>query len=210
VKFVDKKDWPPERHTTVNEKPASPEDKILLATIDCIEKYGISGATNRRITAAAGVNLAAINYYFRSKEALVQRAIEATLKNAFDLDDMPPMPGASPAERCTSIFVDLAQGGYRYPGLTRAHFYGLLAEGKPDERLVQRVNRFIDDLAADLAGRGCTLPGSELKTALAQIFAAVMLPVLASQLFGHLPALNLRDPERCREYVARLVSRLLI
>jgi len=193
----------------MNQKPASVEEKILLTTIDCIEKYGIAGATNRRITAEAGVNLAAINYYFRSKEALVQRAIEVTLKNAFDLDDMPAMPGASAAERCIAIFVDLVQGGYHYPGITHAHFYNLLAAGQSDAPLVARVNRFIDELAADLTERGCSLQPDELKTALAQIFSAVMMPVLAPQLFEQHPGLDLRDPALCRAYVARLVQRLL-
>ena len=69
----------------MNDKPASVEGKIIQAAIECIEKYGISGATNRQIALEAGVNNAAINYYFRSKEVLIQRCMEITLKNAFDL-----------------------------------------------------------------------------------------------------------------------------
>ena len=72
-----------------------------------------------------------------------------------------------------------------------------------------RVNRFIDELAADLTERGCSLQPDELKTALAQIFSAVMMPVLAPQLFEQHPGLDLRDPAVCRAYLARLVQRLL-
>src|SRR5512138_1248063 len=113
----------------MNEVPSTPEQKILFTTIECIEKYGISGATNRRIAGAAGVNIAAINYYFRSKEALIQRVMEITLKNAFDLSDLPPMPGASARERCEEIFLKFLEGGLQYPNLTRAHFRSLLVEG---------------------------------------------------------------------------------
>jgi TetR/AcrR family transcriptional regulator, regulator of cefoperazone and chloramphenicol sensitivity len=63
----------------MNEKTGSVEQKIIDATIRCIEAYGISGANNRRIAEAAGVNIAAINYYFRSKELLIQRVMEITL-----------------------------------------------------------------------------------------------------------------------------------
>ena len=64
------------------------EIKIIEAAIDCIEQFGLKGATNRRIAEKAGVNLAAINYYFRSKENLIERVMETTLHNAFDWDDI--------------------------------------------------------------------------------------------------------------------------
>jgi TetR/AcrR family transcriptional regulator, regulator of cefoperazone and chloramphenicol sensitivity len=94
------------------------EEKIINATIDCIDLYGISGATNRHIAQVAGVNLAAINYYFRTKEALIQRVMEITLKNAFDLSDITPTPGESASERCIAILMHIIQGGLRYPGIT--------------------------------------------------------------------------------------------
>ena len=96
----------------MNDQPTSAEEKIIHATIGCIEKYGISGATNRQIAQAAGVNLAAINYYFRSKEQLIQRVMEITLTNAFDLSDLPPMPGVSAQERCIAVMMHLIDGGY--------------------------------------------------------------------------------------------------
>ncbi|HMD90043.1 MAG TPA: TetR/AcrR family transcriptional regulator [Anaerolineaceae bacterium] len=193
----------------MDKKPGSVEEKIIYATIDCIEKYGVSGATNRRIAEKAGVNLAAINYYFRSKDMLMQRVMVITLKNAFDLSDMPPMPGLAAPERCIEIFTDLIQGGIRYPGITRAHFYNLLAEGKYDALLVQRVNQFIDDLAGDLLERGCQLAADVLKVALIQICSAVMMAVLAPRLFEQHTEINLFDPENCREYASRLVNKLL-
>jgi AcrR family transcriptional regulator len=192
----------------MEEKPTSVEEKILIVTIECIEKYGLSGATNRRIAEMAGVNLAAINYYFRSKDALLQRVMEITLKNAFDLSDIPPMPGADPVERCTAIFTDLLQGSFHYPGITRAHFHNLLVEGEYDALLVARVNRFIADLAADLGTRGCALPPAELTTALQQLFSAVMFPALAPQLFEP-PGGDWKNAEKMQAYVRRLVQKLL-
>lgn len=192
----------------MNEKPASTEEKIISATIDCIESYGLSGANNRRIAAAAGVNLAAINYYFRSKEALIQRVIEITLKNAFDLGGMDPMPGLPAQERCIAILEELIEGSFHYPGITRAHFHRLMVDGQYDALLVTSINRFIDDLAEDLHARGSPLEMDELKVALMQIFSAVLTALLAPELFERQNA-NLRDPDARRAYVTRLVSRLL-
>jgi AcrR family transcriptional regulator len=188
---------------------SSVEEKIINATIDCIEKYGFSGATNRRIAQAADVNIAAINYYFRSKEILIQRVMEITLRNAFDLSTMEPIPGDSAQERCLNVMLHIAQGGLNYPGLTRAHFYNLLAEGKQDALLVEHANRFIDYLAADMLDHGCALAQDELKLALIQIFSAVITGILAPTLFAQQHGLRLDQPEACRSYLTRLVDRLL-
>jgi AcrR family transcriptional regulator len=193
----------------MDEKLAGVEDRIILAAIDCIEKYGISGATNRQIALMAGVNNAAINYYFRSKEVLIHRCMEITLKNAFDLSEMPPMPEALAQERCIAILMSLVEGGYQYPGITRAHFFNLLVEGKTDVLLVEHVNRFIDDLAEDLLERGCGLAKDELKLALTQILSAVLLIILAPTLFEQHNGINLHDPDTCLAYVTRLVNKLL-
>ncbi|RPJ36899.1 MAG: TetR/AcrR family transcriptional regulator [Chloroflexi bacterium] len=193
----------------MNDQPMSVEEKIIRATIGCIEKYGISGATNRQIAQAAGVNLAAINYYFRSKELLIQRVMEITLTNAFDLSDLPSMPGANAQERCIAIMMHLIEGGYTYPGLTRAHFYSLLAEGRYDPLLEKHVHRFIEELSQDLQARGSVLEQDELKLALTQIVSAVIMAILAPALFAQNESLNLQNPDTRLVYVTRLVGKLL-
>jgi AcrR family transcriptional regulator len=192
----------------MNEKPASVEEKIILATIECIEKYGMSGATNRRIAQVAGVNIAAINYYFRSKDVLIQRVMDITLKNAFDLGNIPPMPGALAQERCAAIFLEILKGGLQYPGITRAHFHNLLVEGQPDAVLQGHINRFVDELVKDLLERGATPAMGDLKLALMQIFSGVVLAILTPSLFEQ-QGILLRDEDASRAYVTRLVDKLL-
>ncbi len=50
-------------------------DRLLAATTNLIARDGIAAATSRRITDEAGVNLAAITYWFGSKENLVDAAL---------------------------------------------------------------------------------------------------------------------------------------
>ena len=193
----------------MNDQPAGAEDKIIQATIECIEQYGISGATNRRIAEWAGVNIAAINYYFRSKDVLIQRCLEITLRNAFDLSNMPLMPEATAQERCIAILMDLIEGGDRYPGISRAHFYNLVAEGPNDALLAKHLNRFIADLMSDLCVRDGALPQDELKMALIQMLSVMILAILAPTLYAEQHGVNLSDPDTRRVYVARLVTKLL-
>jgi AcrR family transcriptional regulator len=184
------------------------DSKIIHATIECIEKYGIQGATNRRISEMAGVNSAAINYYFRRKKVLIDYCMSVTLKNAFDFDNFGDMPGATPRERCAVIFNDLITGGLNYPNITRAHFYPLLVDGKYQPEVVKYVNRFVEELAADFTSRGCGLPPDELRLACTQALMTVLMAVLTPGLFADGVGIDLREPEDRRRFVERLVERL--
>jgi AcrR family transcriptional regulator len=185
------------------------EQKIIEAAIECIEKYGIQGATNRKIAEMAGVNSAAINYYFRSKDVLIQRAMQVTLHNAFDWEDIARLPGNSAVERCKSVFNDLIEGGTHYPGVARAHFYDLLTEGNYDTPAVKKLDEFVARLVEDLGERGAGLGPDELRLACAQIASAALLMILAPRIFADGLGVDLNDPETRRAFVDRLVERLL-
>ena len=187
---------------------SSVEDRIVGAAIDCIEKYGVKGATNRKIAALAGVNNAAINYYFRTKEALVERCMRVTLDNAFDWEGIASLPGRTARERCVAIFTELIQGGINYPGLTRSHFYDLITQGNYQSLAVEKLNEFVENLAKDMQAKGAGLEANELRLACVQITAAAMLIILAPQLFVPF-GFDLRDEATRDSFVNRLVDRLL-
>jgi len=53
-------------------EPVGTKEKILDAAERLFAENGYQGTSLRMITAAAGVNLAAVNYHFHSKEALIK------------------------------------------------------------------------------------------------------------------------------------------
>jgi AcrR family transcriptional regulator len=189
--------------------PTAIEMNIINATIECIEKYGVQGTTNRKIAEMAGVNNAAINYYFRSKDTLIRRCMQITLENAFDFKDFENLPGDSARQRCAAIFDDLILGGLNYPGLTRSHFYELLAEGKYDSLAVEKLNKFVEDLARDMQARGIDLDPQELQLACIQITTTVLMTILAPSLFAAQFGIDMRDEKTRQGFVQRLVERLL-
>jgi AcrR family transcriptional regulator len=189
--------------------PTTIEMNIINAAIECIEKYGVQGTTNRKIAEMAGVNNAAINYYFRSKDALIRRCMQITLENAFDFKDFESLPGGTARQRCAAIFNDLIIGGLNYPGLTRSHFYELLAEGKYDSLAVEKLNEFVEELARDMQARGMDLDPQELQLACVQITTAVLMTILAPGLFAAQFGIDMRDEETRQGYIQRLVERLL-
>jgi AcrR family transcriptional regulator len=55
------------------------KQRILDAAERLFAEHGFDGASLRAITAGAGVNLAAVNYHFRSKETLIQAVLACKL-----------------------------------------------------------------------------------------------------------------------------------
>ncbi len=193
----------------MSEQPNTVEQKIIDAAIECIEIYGVQGATNRKIAEAAGVNNAAINYYFRSKENLIQRCMEVTLENAFDFKDYESLPGNTARERCAAIFNDLIAGGTQYPGLTRSHFYTLLIDGTYESLAVRKLNEFVLHLVSDMQERKIGMDEKDLQLACVQITSAVMMAILAPRLFQSSLDMDMADESTRKVFVDCLVGQLL-
>jgi AcrR family transcriptional regulator len=58
---------------------ASTKERILTAAESLFAQRGFEGASLRQLTAAAGVNLAAVNYHFGSKDNLVEEVFKRRL-----------------------------------------------------------------------------------------------------------------------------------
>ncbi|ADN02744.1 hypothetical protein STHERM_c18090 [Spirochaeta thermophila DSM 6192] len=109
----------------------STQERILLATIECVEEYGLPHVTTRKIAEKAGVNVAAINYYFRSKERLLEEAMRVTIRNSFEDARTVLQEDERPAgERLRRVMEELFEGGFRFPRITQAHLYTLFTEGR--------------------------------------------------------------------------------
>lgn len=187
----------------------SVEEKIINAAINCLEKYGVEGATNRVIAAEAGINSAAINYYFRSKEVLIQKAMERTMDHAFDWSDFPDSPGLSIHERCYNIFDHLVEGGVNFPGITRAHFHDLLSSGNYDSLVVTRLSRFAEQLCDDLQTHGYKGRRSDLEMSCMQLLNTVFMSVLVPHLYKDSLKIELSDPATRVRFVHSLVDKLI-
>ncbi|MBZ0134661.1 MAG: TetR family transcriptional regulator, partial [Rhodanobacter sp.] len=74
---------------------SSTRDRILGTAEKMFAQRGFDGASLRQLTAAAGVNLAAVNYHFGSKEKLVEEVFRRRLDalNANRLADLHKLAG---------------------------------------------------------------------------------------------------------------------
>ena len=185
------------------------EQKIIESAITCIERFGLRDTTVRRIAQEAGVNVAAINYYFRSKEQLMERVMETTLDNAFDWSHFASSEDYTPKQRLADILDHMTKGAQMFPEITRAHFIAPILERKDGSVMFGKCGEFMERVYEDLVKRGAE-PGPELRQAVIQAFSSTILGVgIFLNLYADFPKVDYRDPETRRNYIESIVDSLL-
>lgn len=95
------------------------KERIIQTTLDIISNEGFQNVTVRKIASRAGVNIAAVNYHFGSKDLVIDKALRyvtSELKNVFQiLKDM-----EQPVEIRMRRFIQVyAETVYKYPDIIR-------------------------------------------------------------------------------------------
>ncbi|MGW8115296.1 TetR/AcrR family transcriptional regulator [Caproicibacterium sp. NSD3] len=102
---------------------------LLKATIELLkEAEQPEKVTSRQIASRAGVNLAMINYYYGSKEALTSQAVSGILDVSAGIFQSPGNPSESPKERLRHIFIEICQIVVKYQRYTKLYVPHLLLE----------------------------------------------------------------------------------
>src|SRR5882757_963803 len=84
---------------------AGARERLIDAAGEIFGEQGYHGATVRDITRKAGVNLAAINYYFRDKEELYWEVLRHAVRAAL-ASDQPLSPGMKPEKELYAFILD--------------------------------------------------------------------------------------------------------
>lgn len=189
----------------------SPEERIILATVACIENRGIQQVTIRSIAKEAGVNSAAINYYFRSKENLVSHVMTTTLDHLFeDLEAIVADGSLTAKERVSEMLDYLIDGATRYPGITRAHMYQAMSGDTGDSPFAKRMSSVLAQLKNGIAGQktGVDEEAQKLDLLLINLVSAAMLPAIMPSFFRGFSGVDFRDSRTRKNYVRSLVNGL--
>ncbi len=178
---------------------------IILATIECIEEFGISQVTVRKIAQRAEVNVAAVNYHFGSKEALLKQAMDATLNEGFvnNINDYQQLWESAPTEALRSFLTDTLQGIIRYPNLTKAHFSAIFNENEYSEDFTQKFTVFLNRLH-NLIQPILKEPHNKVVTS--QLFSTILFAGMMSPMFHRFDQLDLTLPQDQQQFIDTLMQ----
>jgi AcrR family transcriptional regulator len=106
-----------ESMTTQVSSAVSTKNRILSAAESLFAQRGFDGASLRQLTAAAGVNLAAVNYHFGSKEKLVEQVFRRRL-DALNSQRLSALAAIAGAESTT---IEDVLAAFIRPALDMSH-----------------------------------------------------------------------------------------
>jgi len=107
----------------MSQENLSTKEKIIVAAIACIEESGLQSLTIRSIAAKAGVNSAAISYYFGTKEKLVEEALNRTLEELKKIpEEILRAEGLDLEQRLRAFFTALLDGLVSWQGSSKPTF----------------------------------------------------------------------------------------
>ncbi len=182
---------------------------ILEATITAIEKYGLQNITTRVIAQEAGVNNAALHYYFGTKEHLLTEALTLTLDHMMGDTDEILSRQISIDDRLRALFEYLIEGMLLFPNIIRAHLSGPLMEGEQDSPFIRMVNAWLERTSLEL---NQVLPPEQKANAPLRLFTVLTTTLFAGILPGlqDSPAhIDFRDATLRARYIDYLVDLIL-
>jgi AcrR family transcriptional regulator len=193
----------------MNKRKTLAREKIVIATIECIEEQGLQTLTIRSIASKAGVNSAAINYYFGTKEKLVEEALDRTLGEFKKIpEETLQIDALDPQARLRAFFNALFDGLVRWPRIVRAHLQSPLFAANYGTRFVDTFNSFLTDLLRKLEEMPLGQQEYNLRLRVIQSFSAVLIPGLMPGLFRYFSGLDFTDPDARKSYIEDLVTHL--
>lgn len=168
----------------------------------------MSHVTVRGLAAAAGVNIAAVNYHFGSKEALLEAARVATIQATLqDTDACLERWTDDPQSALEELFTYYLEGSFRYPQLTRAHLYEPFADGDFSGPFPQLFAPVLDRLRHILCTVVADLDEVAASRRVMAAISAILFPACFHALF---PSLGALDSEAKRHtYAQEIVKQAL-
>lgn len=188
----------------------APRARLLAAALACIEEHGLPAVTSRLIAAKAGLNGAAVNYYFGGKERLIEQALELSRQEGFvhplaDFDAL-VAAGATRSAALRSVLRQMLADSINYPKLTFAHLRDALEDQRYEGASVVQLNEFLRQLEQRLGASSSPELRRSLRIHLAQVWSVLGLNAMAPGLFRAFTGLDLKNEQDLDRFVDQLLA----
>ncbi|MCC6147723.1 MAG: TetR family transcriptional regulator [Anaerolineaceae bacterium] len=183
---------------------------IMEATITAIEKYGVQNVTTRTIAQEAGVNNAALHYYYGTKDRLVTEALALTLDHMMQDTDAILSGEGDIRERLAALFGYIVEGILRYPNLIRAHLAGPLMQGENNSPFLGLLDAWLNRTSRELETIPTSTPAGGMRFAVYAAFSAILMAGLLPESAQEVISINLRDAAARTKAIESIVASLLI
>jgi AcrR family transcriptional regulator len=188
----------------------SPRERILLAAMECLERDGMEGLTVRAISRQAGVNVAAVNYYFGSKERLLEEMRDRHLSSGFadplvELEILLEREDLTRAEALRSFFAAFIGDMVRYPRTVEAYLHDALARQDYGGKAFSALGEFLEAFRERIQDALAEGDDVAQRIAVAQLWSAILFHGLLPRAVDPFVGLALASVEGVARYAGELV-----
>lgn len=187
----------------------SVKEHLLLSTINAIEKFGFSNLTTRLIADEAGVNNAALHYYFGTKQELLDAALDQTARHMLEDSEVILKSNDSIERRIESLLLYLMAGIQKFPNIIRAHMIGPLFYEERQDDLLNLLDSWISITTEALTPFVKEEKLPRVRLHLNMIFSQILMAGLFNYTSSGQTWMDFQNDEVRKEFVSEALNLLL-
>lgn len=186
-----------------------PKEQIIQTALEMIGQEGVQKVTTREIAKRAGVNIAAVNYHFGSKDNLIKQAMEVFIRTLNGTYALLASEETAPADRLLAFLKRFSEVSILYPGVTKSLVSQMMFAETENPVLAAAQRRGIDTFAQTLRQVTGIEDQSQLLSLSLQMMSAVLYPVLIHKQLPALYDFNFADAGPREAYIESLYRRFI-
>ena len=177
------------------------KSKIINITLKLLGNESINKISIRRIAMEAGVNVAAINYYFGSKENLVKQAFKTFGIKTREIFYLLQDKQMRPQLRLKKFLVKFSEHMTEYPGFTRSMIEQVLSGSPLPGPLLQNMKTGKENLLTVFKEMYPEIKTEDLVIHLFQVMAGLVYPVLFGNLINSIYGFDYNKTNTRKKYL---------
>ena len=193
-----------------NEVSLSTKDKILEAALEIISSQGFQNVTIRKIATAAGVNVAAINYHFGSKDNVINAALEYLMVQAKSIFKYLKNSHETPEQRLRNFVEKLAKNFSKYPDQIQYLIYQSIQEQATQNKFQEYLKtEGIDLIKTTMQQIRPVEDDAVLQMRIVQLFSCLAFPVLLGNRTSEIFGVEFGDSKKRNAYIEFLLKSII-
>lgn len=181
-----------------------PRERIMNSAVELIGRRGVHNVTVRDIAADARVNVAAVNYYFSSKEQLTREALGLFIGRTAGLLDLLRDESVPPRQRLEEFFLAYSANMVAHPGVMRSIIHDMIAGGDVPSELLEALRAGVDAVIVPLAEVRGDDPDLEMRVF--HLFSSLNYPILVLDRMRDVFRFDYADTDSRERYVRVLLE----
>jgi TetR/AcrR family transcriptional regulator, regulator of cefoperazone and chloramphenicol sensitivity len=191
---------------SINEKDTS--SCILKAVLELMGNKGGCNITTREISEKAKVNVAAINYYFGSKEVLINKAAEHYYKEMDEIFNI-LLDNSNPMNKLKLFANKFIEYTLTYLGVQKNLISQAITDDNIKPELAANIKNSMDKIKKVVSESTGIMDEQLLSLKATQFISCLVYPVIMNQ-YGHEAlGMGLEDLEVREKYINMLVDNII-